>query len=104
MAHGIYGTCLRAVWCKVLFTTHHFGISSDSEVARNTAQIIDIRLRVKTLDYSQYTAICQNVPASSPFWQLSSADEVFIVLVPPACTLRSPSMQIQRCGQYTKEH
>ncbi|KFD54049.1 hypothetical protein M514_05068 [Trichuris suis] len=103
MAHGIYGTYLQAVWCKVLFTTQHFGSSSDSEVVRNTAQIIDIRLRVKTLDYSQYTPICQNVPAS-PFWQLSSADEVFIVLLPPACTLRSPSMHLQKCGQYTKEH
>ncbi|KFD49064.1 hypothetical protein M513_10006 [Trichuris suis] len=103
MEHGIYGTCLRAVWCKVLLTRQHSGISSDSEVVRDTAQIIQIRLRVKALDYSQYTLIYQKVPAS-PLWHLSSADEVFIVIVPPACTLRSPSMNLQRCGQYTKEH
>ncbi|KFD50460.1 hypothetical protein M513_08687 [Trichuris suis] len=55
MADGIYGTCLRAVWCKVLFTRQRLGISSDSEVVSNTAQIINIRLRVKTFDYLQYT-------------------------------------------------
>ncbi|KFD64662.1 hypothetical protein M514_23120 [Trichuris suis] len=75
MTHGIYGTCLRAVWCKVLFTRQHLGISSASEVVSNTAQIIDIRLRVKTLEYSQYTPICQNVLAS-PSWRPPSADEV----------------------------
>ncbi|KFD48540.1 hypothetical protein M513_10551 [Trichuris suis] len=44
-------------------------------------QTIDVRLRVKTLGYSQYTPICQNDPAP-PSWRLPSADEVFVVLVP----------------------
>ncbi|KFD65051.1 hypothetical protein M514_22768 [Trichuris suis] len=81
MAHGIYGTSLRAVWCNVLFTRQHLGISSDSAVVSSTAQIIDIRLRAKALDYSQYTPICQNVPVL-PSRRLPSADKVFIVLVP----------------------
>ncbi|KFD66210.1 hypothetical protein M514_10252 [Trichuris suis] len=54
---------------------------TDSEVVSSTAQIIDIRLHVKALDYSQYTPICQNVPAPLS-WRLVSADKVFIVLVP----------------------
>ncbi|KFD49025.1 hypothetical protein M513_10073 [Trichuris suis] len=42
MAHGVYATCLRAVWCKVLFTRQHLGISSDSEVVSNTPCCIDL--------------------------------------------------------------
>ncbi|KFD62395.1 hypothetical protein M514_25403 [Trichuris suis] len=80
-------------------TTHlsSSSISSDSEVVSNTAQIIDIRLRVKALDYWQYTPICQNVPAPL-CWRLPSVDEVFIVLVSSRLHPSEPLYEPPDCG------